>query len=196
MTETKAKPRLASLRTTSTARVSKGWRHFTITISSSSSSSRERRVAECRRISQGGGRKCWRRRRGRCAVNKIGEKTLEFCPVVVLSARPFFGDYRVSQYQNAKTNVDFIEARDSEWQWHQLGLTQVCASLQTNNHASTHHSGRILFLPPNQQRQSTEGKISFSKTQVRLNSTWSSSSSSAWYQSTRRARRRWSEMAN
>ena len=140
MTETKAKPRLASLRTTSTARVSKGWRHFTITItisSSSSSSSRERRVAECRRISRGGGRKCWRRRRGRCPVNKIGEKTLEFCPVVVLSARPFFGDYRVSQYQNAKTNVDFIEARDSEWQWHQLGLTQVWASLQTNNHAST-----------------------------------------------------------
>jgi len=25
-----------------------------------------------------------------------------------------------------KTNVDFTEARDSEWQWHQLGHMQVC----------------------------------------------------------------------
>ena len=28
-------------------------------------------------------------------------------------------------------------AKDSEWQWHQLGHTQVCTSLQTDNHAST-----------------------------------------------------------
>jgi len=33
--------------------------------------------------------------------------------------------------------VDFTEARDSEWQWHQLGRMQVCTSLQTDNHAST-----------------------------------------------------------
>jgi len=33
--------------------------------------------------------------------------------------------------------MDFIEARESEWQWHQLGHTQVCISLQTDNHAST-----------------------------------------------------------
>jgi len=25
---------------------------------------------------------------------------------------------RVSRYQKGKTNLDFIEARDSEWQWH------------------------------------------------------------------------------
>jgi len=43
----------------------------------------------------------------------------------------------VSQYQKGKTNLDFTEARDSEWQWHQLGHMQVCTSLQTNNHAST-----------------------------------------------------------
>ena len=36
-----------------------------------------------------------------------------------------------------KTNLDFTEARDSEWQWHQLGYMQVCTSLQTDNHAST-----------------------------------------------------------
>ena len=44
---------------------------------------------------------------------------------------------RVSRYQKGKTNLDFTEARDSEWQWHQLGHMQVCTSLQTDNHAST-----------------------------------------------------------
>ena len=66
----------------------------------------------------------------------------------------------VSRYQKGKTNLDFTEARDSEWQWHQLGHMQVCPSLQTDNHASTHHSvftDWMPFLPPNQQRQSTEG---------------------------------------
>jgi len=43
----------------------------------------------------------------------------------------------VSQYQKGKTNLDFTEARDSEWQWHQLGHMQVCTSLQTDNHANT-----------------------------------------------------------
>jgi len=43
----------------------------------------------------------------------------------------------VSGYQKGKTNVDFTEARDSVWQWHQLGHMQVCTLLQTDNHAST-----------------------------------------------------------
>jgi len=43
----------------------------------------------------------------------------------------------VSRYQKGKTNLDFTEARDSEWQWHQLGHMQVCISFQTDNHAST-----------------------------------------------------------
>jgi len=36
----------------------------------------------------------------------------------------------------------------------------VCTSLQTDNHAITpplFFTGQMLFLPPNQQRQSTEG---------------------------------------
>jgi len=41
----------------------------------------------------------------------------------------------VSRYQ--KGELDATEARDSEWQWHQLGDMQVCTSLQTDNHAST-----------------------------------------------------------
>jgi len=65
----------------------------------------------------------------------------------------------VSRYQKGKTNLDFTEARDSEWQWHLLGHMH---SLQTDNHASTpplsFFTGRMPFLPPNQQSQSTEGK--------------------------------------
>jgi len=65
----------------------------------------------------------------------------------------------VGRYQKGKTNLDFTEARDSEWQWHQLGHmqvwygmvnadlysaiitevsnAQVCTSLQSDNHANT-----------------------------------------------------------
>ena len=43
----------------------------------------------------------------------------------------------MSRYQKGKTNLDFTEARDSEWQWHQPVRMQVCTSLQTDNHAST-----------------------------------------------------------
>ena len=50
---------------------------------------------------------------------------------------PFSGTTRVSRYQKGKTNLDFTKARDSEWQWHQLGHMQVCTSLHTDNHAST-----------------------------------------------------------
>ena len=39
---------------------------------------------------------------------------------------PFSGTIQVSWYQKGKTNLDFTEARDSEWQWHQLGRMQVC----------------------------------------------------------------------
>jgi len=75
----------------------------------------------------------------------------------------------VSRYQKGKTNLDFTEARDSEWQWHQLGHMQVCTSLQADNHALQHpttqfFTGRMPFLLPNQQRQSTEGNKSKLKT--------------------------------
>ena len=50
---------------------------------------------------------------------------------------PLSGTTQVSQYQKSKTNLDFTEARDSEWQWHQLGHMQVCTSLQADNHTNT-----------------------------------------------------------
>jgi len=44
----------------------------------------------------------------------------------------------VNKHQQGKTNLDFTEARDSEWQWHQLDHMQVCTSLQTDdNHINT-----------------------------------------------------------
>jgi len=73
---------------------------------------------------------------------------------------PLSGTAQVSQYQNSKTNLDFTGGRHSERQWRQLGRMQVCISLQTDNHASTRplsfFTGRMPFLTPNQQRQSTE----------------------------------------
>jgi len=69
----------------------------------------------------------------------------------------------VSRNQKGETNLDLSEARDSEWQWHQLGHMQVCTLLQTDNDTSTpplcFFPGRMPFLPPNKQRQSTEGQV-------------------------------------
>ena len=75
---------------------------------------------------------------------------------------PLSGTTRVSRYQKGKTNLDFTEARDSEWQWQQLGHMQVCTLLQTDNHASTPPLSflQMPFLPPNQQCQSIEGHLS------------------------------------
>jgi len=62
---------------------------------------------------------------------------------------------KAAGYARARTH-----ARLTEWQWHQLGHMQVCISLQTDYHASTpplsFFTGRMPFLPPNKQRQSTE----------------------------------------
>jgi len=67
----------------------------------------------------------------------------------------------VSQYQKGKTNVDFTEARavsGSGISW------AICKSAHRSRQITTpapHHSvfftGRMPFLPPNQQCQSTEG---------------------------------------
>jgi len=76
---------------------------------------------------------------------------------------PLSGTTRVSRYQKGKTNLDFTEARDRELQWHQLGRMQVCTSLQTDNHASTHSlvfTGRMLFRPTNRDKTLKANSIS------------------------------------
>jgi len=73
----------------------------------------------------------------------------------------------VSQHQKGKTSLRFTEARDSEWQWHQLGHMQVCTSLHRQittpspDHSFLQAGCPSWFLPPNQQRQSTEGNSMF-----------------------------------
>jgi len=67
----------------------------------------------------------------------------------------------VSRHQKGKTNLDLLEQEivsGSGISW------AICKSAPhpRYNHASTHHSffyGPDAFLPPNQQRQSTEGKF-------------------------------------
>ena len=70
-----------------------------------------------------------------------------YCHAVAIThthTHPFNGPFsettQVSRYQKSRTNLDFTEARDREWQWHQLDhnfFMQVYTSFQTGNHAST-----------------------------------------------------------
>jgi len=52
----------------------------------------------------------------------------------------------VSRYQKGKTNLDSTEAKDSEWEWHQLGHMQVCTLLQTDNHKAETFAGLPVLL--------------------------------------------------
>jgi len=77
---------------------------------------------------------------------------------------PLSGTTQVSRYQKGKTNLDFTGARESEWQWYQLGHMQVCTSLQTDNHANTSlllwiHEEYIYRLDVFCQINSTEALI-------------------------------------
>jgi len=65
---------------------------------------------------------------------------------------PLSGTTQVSRYQKGKTNLDFTEARDSEWQWHQVGHMQVSTSLQTDTTPAPHRSVfyRLDALPATQ----------------------------------------------
>ena len=58
---------------------------------------------------------------------------------------PLSGTTRVSRYEKGKTSLDFTEARDSEWQWHQLGHMQVCNSSTQITTPSSHHS--VFYRP-------------------------------------------------
>ena len=53
---------------------------------------------------------------------------------------PLSNKTQVSQYQKRKTNLDFTEARDSEWQWHQLGHMQYEPHPRQITMPAPHHS--------------------------------------------------------
>jgi len=76
----------------------------------------------------------------------------------------------VSRYQKSKTSLDLNEARDYGvlgWQWHQLDHMQtICTSLQTDNHINTSSINFYrpdALLTPNEQCQSTQGKMTSCK---------------------------------
>jgi len=67
------------------------------------------------------------------------------------------------QNREGKTNLEFTGARDSEWQWHQLGHIQICTSPQTSNHAgipplSFSQSGCPSCCPTNRNKAQKTGK--------------------------------------
>jgi len=71
------------------------------------------------------------------------------------------------------------EARDSEWQWHQLGNMQVCTSLQTDNHASTppfsfSQAGCPSCRPTNSVKALKARKLRENRKQAALDRGWAS----------------------
>ena len=58
---------------------------------------------------------------------------------------PLSGTTQVSRYQKGKTNLDFTEARDREWQWHQLG---ICKSAPRSRQITTPAPHRSVFYRP------------------------------------------------
>ena len=81
---------------------------------------------------------------------------------------PFYGPLSrttwVSRYKKGKTNLDFTEARDRQTESGSGIRWAICKSAPCSRqitmptpHHSSFFTGRMPFLPPNQQRQSTKG---------------------------------------
>jgi len=105
---------------------------------------------------------CWN---GRTVMHLNNENECAFMSGVN-NTQPFNGLFSrttwVGRYQKDKLFWILLKQEMTGCQWHQLDHMQIiCTSLQTDNQASTSSlhifTGRMLFLQPNQQRQSTEG---------------------------------------
>jgi len=72
---------------------------------------------------------------------------------------PFSGTTQVSRYQKGKTNLDFTEARDSEWQWH--AICKFAAFSRQTTTPAPHHSVfyRLDALPAAQPTASKAKKV-------------------------------------
>ena len=100
---------------------------------------------------------------------------------------------RVSRHRKGKPFWILLEQEMMRWQWHQLDHMQIiCTSRQTDNHASTSplsfFTGRMPFLPPNQQPQSIEGKSERASAKSRARICYSAVQSVAWRGTTWSAR--------
>ena len=75
---------------------------------------------------------------------------------------PFSGTTRVSRYQKGKTNLDLLKQEIVSGSGISWAICKSASSSRQITTPATHHSsfftGRMPFIPPNQQRQSTEGK--------------------------------------
>ena len=82
--------------------------------------------------------------------------TTSFCLTAFSSSTTW-----VNWHQKGKPFWILVKQEMMGWQWHQLDHKQIiCTSFQTDKHesiSSVSFTGRIPFLPPNQQHQSTEG---------------------------------------
>ena len=58
---------------------------------------------------------------------------------------PLSGTTRVGRYQKGKTNLDFTGARESEWQWHQLGTCKSAPHSRQITTPAPHHS--VFYRP-------------------------------------------------
>jgi len=62
------------------------------------------------------------------------------CYTEILLLQPFYNPLDLVQDypgEEGKNQSGFTGARDSEWQWHQLGHMQICVLPQTDNYART-----------------------------------------------------------
>ena len=59
---------------------------------------------------------------------------------------PLSGTTQVSRYQTGKTTLDFTVARDSEWQWHQLG--HICKSAPRSRQITMPEPHHSVFYRP------------------------------------------------
>ena len=77
-----------------------------------------------------------------CSVNSQIHKMIHTHPF----NGPFSGTTQVSRYQKGKTNLDFTEARDSEWQWHPLG--HICKSAPPSSQITMPALHQSVFYRP------------------------------------------------
>jgi len=58
---------------------------------------------------------------------------------------PLSGTTRVSRYQKGRTNLDFTEARNCEWQWHHWA---ICKSAPRSRQITTPAPHHLVFYRP------------------------------------------------
>ena len=100
--------------------------------------------------------------RASCLADQIRKCDYYFCTTTILRPTglcPGLPRWAGTRKVKTKNQSGFSGARDSGWRWHQLGHLQICTLSQTDKFTRipplSFITGRMPFLPPNQQRQST-----------------------------------------